>query len=78
MTTDPQQSLVKITLEGQVSLVAGGPNLTALLGPTDAAFGRTARTRNILYITTNGGMTNPPPTGAIPGGLYYVDTSTYA
>jgi hypothetical protein len=61
-----------------VTLVAGAANSTVLLGPTDAAFGRTASDLNRLYITTNGGMTNPPPTGVIPGGLYYIETTTVA
>lgn len=44
-----------------------------MLGPTSAAFGRTHHDRDILYITSNGGIVNPPSSGIVPGRLSSID-----
>ncbi|MCJ1408647.1 hypothetical protein MMC19_002722 [Ptychographa xylographoides] len=52
-------SVVKITRDGTRSRIAGGPQDAIVAGTTAAAFGRTERDATTLYVTTNGGMSNP-------------------
>ncbi|MCJ1377325.1 hypothetical protein MMC17_000419 [Xylographa soralifera] len=52
-------SVVKITSDGTRSRIAGGPQDAIVAGTTAAAFGRTERDATTLYVTTNGGMSNP-------------------
>jgi sugar lactone lactonase YvrE len=72
ITTDPNNSLLKVTPDGTVTAIEGAINETTLLGPTSAAFGRTSHDLNILYITSNGGIGNPPLSGI--GYDYYGNT----
>jgi hypothetical protein len=58
-TTHVFQSLLKIRNNGVRTRIAGGPTDRAVAGTTAAAFGRTPLDRTILYVTTNGGMSNP-------------------
>ncbi|KAK3711899.1 hypothetical protein LTR37_009417 [Vermiconidia calcicola] len=44
---------------GEVDIIAGGLNCTAIAGPTSVALGRTARNRDILYVMTSGGLAAP-------------------
>jgi hypothetical protein len=55
MAQNQIQSLSVIE-NGQATLVAGNNYSTILAGVTAGQFGRTSATRNILYLTTNGGM----------------------
>jgi hypothetical protein len=59
LTTHVFQSLLKIRNNGVRTRIAGGPADRAVAGTTAAAFGRTSLDRTILYVTTNGGMSNP-------------------
>jgi hypothetical protein len=59
LTTHVFQSLLKIRNDGVRTRIAGGPTDRAVAGTTAAAFGRTSLDRTILYVTTNGGMSNP-------------------
>ncbi|MCJ1404271.1 hypothetical protein MMC11_007496 [Xylographa trunciseda] len=52
-------SVVKITSDGTRSRIAGGPQDAIVAGTTAAAFGRTERDATTLYVTTNGGTSNP-------------------
>jgi hypothetical protein len=54
--TDPQNSVVRITPYGQISLVAGGQVSTELPGPTSV---RLSKNRQILYVGTSGGQIAP-------------------
>ena len=59
VTTHVFNSVVKIRKDGTRSRIAGGAEDVTVTGTTAAAFGRTAKDRTILYITTNGGLTMP-------------------
>lgn len=66
VTEDPGNALYKVTPSGEVSVVLGGANESLIEGDTAAQFGRTPIDRDVLYITTNGGLVNPvdgPATG---------------
>jgi sugar lactone lactonase YvrE len=59
-TTHVYNSVVKITPDGSVTTIAQIEQ--GMAGTTAAAFGQGANSSS-LYITTNGGMSFPPPTG---------------
>lgn len=68
-------SVVKLDLQKNTqNLVAGGPDDTVLLGSTSAAFGRTEKDRDVLYITTNGGISDPSVAGLTGGKVAALDT----
>jgi hypothetical protein len=75
--TSPSDTLFRVTLEGDVTVIAGAANSTALLGCTSAAFGRTGRDRTTLYVTSDGGLAAPPPSGVKPGKLWAIDISHF-
>ncbi|KAJ6142488.1 hypothetical protein N7471_001941 [Penicillium samsonianum] len=54
--TAPQNSIVRITPSGQISLVTGGQVSTQLAGPSSV---RLSKDRQILYVGTNGGQIAP-------------------
>ncbi|KAJ3145862.1 hypothetical protein HDU86_000629 [Geranomyces michiganensis] len=57
ITTGPTNSIERVKPDGTITRIAGGQaNSTLLAGTTAAQFGRTARDRNVLYVTTNGGL----------------------
>lgn len=65
----------KITPKGNFAVIAGNLNSSALVGCTAAQFGRTESDRDILYVTTNGGLVAPVNGTYIEGGkIVAVDT----
>lgn len=60
-------SVVRVAPDGRVEVIAGAAQGVA--GSTAVAFGRAKGDKRHLYITTNGGMFLPPPTGVEPGRL---------
>lgn len=56
IATDPQNSVVRITPFGQISLVAGGQLSTELPGATSC---RLSRDKKTLYVGTSGGQVAP-------------------
>lgn len=56
IATDPQNSVVRITPYGQISLVAGGQLSTQIPGPTSC---RLTKDRKTLYVGTSGGQVAP-------------------
>jgi hypothetical protein len=56
IATDPQNSVVRITPSGQISLVAGGQLSTEMPGATSA---RLSEDRKTLYVGTSGGQVAP-------------------
>jgi hypothetical protein len=60
-TTHVYNSVVKITPDGQITTIATAEQGVA--GSTALAFGRSAGDNTSLYVTTNGGMSLPLPTG---------------
>ncbi|KAK4495470.1 hypothetical protein PRZ48_013801 [Zasmidium cellare] len=59
IATEAGNSVQRVTTQGQVSIIAGDVNSTAIAEPTSAAFGRTARDRGTLYVATSGGLGFP-------------------
>ncbi|KAH6985452.1 quino protein amine dehydrogenase beta chain-like protein [Ilyonectria destructans] len=68
VTENGQNSLERVYLDGKKELVIGGLNSTVIPGATSAAFGRTRKDRNILYVTTAGGQAAPVNGTCVEGG----------
>jgi hypothetical protein len=69
VTQNGGNEILKITHEGNVSVVVGNLNSTQIVGPTSAQFGRTNEDNRTLYITTNGGLALPVNGTFIEGGM---------
>lgn len=68
-------SVVKLDLKRKTqTLVAGGPDDPVLVGSTSTTFGRTKRDRDVLYITTNGGISDPSVAGLTGGKVAALNT----
>ncbi|KAI9829640.1 MAG: hypothetical protein M1826_005530 [Phylliscum demangeonii] len=67
LTTHIFNSVVKIDRHGARTRIAGGPASPLLAGSSSAAFGRTARDRAVLYVTSDGGLV-APVVGVVRGG----------
>lgn len=68
-------SVVKLDLRRRVQkLVAGGPDDPTIVGTTATAFGRRKKDRDVLYITTNGGLSDPSVAGIVGGKVVSLDT----
>ena len=52
-------SLYRVSLNGTVNTLVGGPDDTTLVGATSAQLGRTYADQNVVYIGTNGGLQAP-------------------
>lgn len=63
-TTHVFNSVVKIAPDGSITIIAQAEQ--GMVGTTAAAFGTSSGDRTHLYVTTNGGMSFPPPTGIEP------------
>jgi putative intracellular protease/amidase/sugar lactone lactonase YvrE len=70
-TTHVYNSVVKITPDRQIITIAKAEQGVA--GSTAIAFGRTERDRTMIYVTTNGGMSLPLPTGLEPARVVRLD-----
>ena len=68
LATHPLNSVVRIAPDGRDIAVLGTAE-QGLAGSTAVAFGRGPADRDAIYVTTNGGMFLPPPTGAVPAEL---------
>lgn len=69
-TTHVFNSVVKIAPDGSITTIAQAEQ--GMVGTTAAAFGRTQGNRTHLYVTTNGGMSFPPPTGIEPAKVVHL------
>jgi sugar lactone lactonase YvrE len=68
-------SVVKLDLQKRTqTLIAGGPDDVVVLGSTSTAFGRSERDKDVLYITTNGGIADPGVAGLTGGKVLALDT----
>jgi sugar lactone lactonase YvrE len=65
--THVYNSVVRVAPDGRVEVIASAAQGVA--GSTAVAFGRAKGDTRHLYVTTNGGMFLPPPTGVEPGRL---------
>ncbi|KAJ5884715.1 hypothetical protein N7495_009225 [Penicillium taxi] len=58
ITTHIQNTVIKVTPDGNATVFAGSLNSTAVAGSTDAQFG-TYKKKQVLYVTTNGALSSP-------------------
>ena len=63
--THMQNSVVKVSPTGEITTLAGLDG--GLAGSTAVAFGRGQDDSDSIFVTTNGGMSLPPPDGIQPG-----------
>ena len=70
-TTHIYNTVVRITPDRRVTVIAGLEQGVA--GSTAVAFGRGVADRHCIYVTTNGGMSNPPAGGIQPGRVVRID-----
>jgi sugar lactone lactonase YvrE len=77
IAADPVNTLYRVTVDGKVTIVLGSPTSGrgVVAGITAAQFGVTRKDRDILYLTSNGGIPSLINEGAIVGGkIISVDT----
>jgi hypothetical protein len=77
IAADPVNTLYRVTLDGKVTIVLGSPTggRGVVAGITAARFGVTQKDRDILYLTSNGGIPSLVNEGTIVGGrIMAVDT----
>ena len=60
--------VTRVQLDGSQAVFAGNLNSTDVAGATSAAFGRTEGARDVLYVTTNGGISAPVNGSIVEGG----------
>lgn len=58
----------QVTTDGHTTAFVGGPNSTVIQGITSARFGRTALDKEVLYLSTQGGLLEDPPGSTVHGG----------
>ena len=76
LATAPGDSITEVTRNGTQRIFAGLVNTTEIAQPTSAQFGRTLEDRNVLYVTTAGGLAFPIDGDVVVGGqVVAVDTS---
>lgn len=69
LATGPGNSIEKVGRDGKPQvIIAGNVNSTEIAEPTSAQFGRTAADREVLYVTTGGGLATPVNGDEIVGG----------
>lgn len=61
-------TLWQVIADGHTAAFVGGPNSTVLQGITSARFGRTAVDKDVLYLSTQGGLLENPPESEVHGG----------
>lgn len=70
-TTHVYNSVIRISSEKQITMIAEAAQ--GMAGSTALAFGRGERDRTSIYVTTNGGMSLPLPTGLEPAKVVRLD-----
>ena len=68
LTTGSGDSIAEVTRNGSQRIIAGVVNTTEIAQPTSAQFGRTWEDRNVLYVTTAGGLAFPIDGDVVVGG----------
>ena len=61
-------TLWQVSADGHTAAFVGDPSSTVLQGITSARFGRTAVDKDVLYVSTQGGLLEDPPGSTIHGG----------
>ncbi|KAH7012345.1 hypothetical protein B0J12DRAFT_778574 [Macrophomina phaseolina] len=59
ITTNVENTVLKVTPQGQLSVVAGSANSSVVAGATACQFGRTQKEEGVLYVTTSGAQAAP-------------------
>ena len=70
--------LLKVDIaDKSAEIVLGGTDRSKVVGETAAQFGRASSDvkKGTLYITNNGGLAVPPPSGIVGGGVWALDTA---
>ena len=76
LTTQGGDSVAEVFRNGSQRIIAGAVNTTEIAEPTAAQFGRTAEDKNVLYVTTAGGLAIPIDGDVVVGGqVVAVDTT---
>lgn len=75
LSTQAGDSVAEVRRDGTTEIIAGVVNTTEIAEPTSAQFGRTKDDRDVLYVTTAGGLAFPINGDVIVGGqVVAVDT----
>ena len=75
LATGNGDSIEEVKRDGSGQIIAGAVNTTEIAQPTSAQFGRTVRDRDVLYVTTAGGLAVPIDGDVVVGGqVVAVDT----
>lgn len=75
LATGPGDSVAEVGRHGSMRIIAGAVNTTEIAQPTSAQFGRTVKDKNVLYVTTAGGLAYPIDGDVVVGGqVVAVDT----
>jgi sugar lactone lactonase YvrE len=74
--THMNNTVVKVSPDGRVTTIGGLAE--GLAGATAIAFGRGTSARESIFVTTNGGMSMPPPGGVQPGRVIRLDVGERA
>ena len=61
-------TLWQVSADGHTAAFVGDPTSTVLQGITSARFGRTILDRDVLYLSTQGGLLEDPPGSEVHGG----------
>lgn len=61
-------TLWQVSADGHTAAFVGDPSSTVLQGITSSRFGRTAVDKDVLYMSTQGGLLEDPPGSTIHGG----------
>jgi hypothetical protein len=59
VATNAENGLMRVTMGGNETLIAGGLNSTVVAGATSAALGRTKKDKNVVYVVTSGAQAGP-------------------
>ena len=75
LATQAGDSIAEVKRDGTTEIIAGVVNTTEIAEPTSAQFGRTKDDRDVLYVTTAGGLRFPIDGDVVIGGqVLAVDT----
>jgi len=64
----PDNRVVKVSVKGVVTPVAGNQNSSLVAGVTSVTLGRTRKDRGVVYVGTNGGLARPVNGTGVEGG----------
>lgn len=75
LSTAAGDTIAEVRRDGTIEIIAGVVNTTGIAQPKSAQFGRTKDDRDVLYVTTSGGLALPIDGNVVVGGqVVAVDT----